>query len=69
VADGINPDALSRLRHDLRTPLTVVIGFAEILAGSRPLSDEDRRDYADRVLSAAIEIREMIDAAKLDSSD
>jgi signal transduction histidine kinase len=69
VADGINPDALSRLRHDLRTPLTVVIGFAEILAGNRPLSDEDRRDYAERVLSAAIEIREMIDAAKLDSSD
>jgi signal transduction histidine kinase len=60
------PDGLSRLRHDLRTPLTVVIGFAEILAGERPLSDEDRRDYAERVLSAAIEIREMIDAAKLD---
>jgi signal transduction histidine kinase len=66
VPDGLSPDELSRLRHDLRTPLTVVIGFAEILAGSRPLSDEDRRDYAERVLSAAIEIREMIDAAKLD---
>ena len=66
VADGIGPDGLSRLRHDLRTPLTVVIGFAEILSGNRPLSDEDRRDYAERVLSAAIEIREMIDAAKLD---
>jgi signal transduction histidine kinase len=66
VADGLDPDGLSRLRHDLRTPLTVVIGFAEILAGARPLSDEDRRDYAERVLSAAIEIREMIDAAKLD---
>ncbi len=66
VADDFGPDGLSRLRHDLRTPLTVVIGFAEILAGNRPLSDEDRRDYAERVLSAAIEIREMIDAAKLD---
>lgn len=66
VADDLSPDGLSRLRHDLRTPLTVVIGFAEILAGTRPLSDEDRRDYAERVLSAAIEIREMIDAAKLD---
>ena len=66
VADGIGPDGLGRLRHDLRTPLTVVIGFAEILSGSRPLSDEDRRDYAERVLNAAIEIREMIDAAKLD---
>jgi signal transduction histidine kinase len=67
VADaGGSSDGLSRLRHDLRTPLTVVIGFAEILAGGRPLTDEDRRDYAERVLSAAIEIREMIDAAKLD---
>jgi signal transduction histidine kinase len=66
VAEPHNPDGLSRLRHDLRTPLTVVIGFAEILSGDRPLSDEDRRDYAERVLSAAIEIREMIDAAKLD---
>lgn len=64
--DARSPDGLSRLRHDLRTPLTVVIGFAEILAGNRPLTDEDRRDYAERVLSAAIEIREMIDAAKLD---
>ena len=66
MAEGFNPDGLSKLRHDLRTPLTVVIGFAEILAGERPLKDEDRRDYAERVLSAAIEIREMIDADKLD---
>ena len=59
-------DGLSRLRHDLRTPLTVVIGFAELLAGDRVLSDTDRRDYAERVLTAAIEMREMIDTAKLD---
>jgi len=62
VAD--RADELSKLRHDLRTPLTVVIGFAEIMAGNRPLSDDDRRDYAERVLSAAIEIREMIDSAR-----
>ena len=66
MADGVDPDALGKLRHDLRTPLTVVIGFAEILAGQRPLSEADRRDYAERVLGAAIEIREMIDAAKLE---
>jgi signal transduction histidine kinase len=59
-------DGLSRLRHDLRTPLTVVIGFAELLAGDRVLSDADRRDYAERVLTAAIEMRELIDTAKLD---
>lgn len=60
-----DPDGLSRLRHDLRTPLTVVIGFAELMAGDRPLSDEQRRDYAERVLDAAVEIRELIDGAEL----
>ena len=39
-------DGIGQLRHDLRTPLTVVIGFAEILAGERPLTDDERRDYA-----------------------
>ncbi len=48
------------------TIVSGVIGFAEILAGPRPLSDEDRRDHAERVLSAAMEIREMIDTAKFD---
>jgi signal transduction histidine kinase len=55
------PDTFSRLRHDIRTPLTVVIGFAEILAGERPLTEEQRRDYAERVVGAAIEIRELLD--------
>jgi len=66
VADGLSPEALSRLRHDLRTPLTVVIGFAELLSGERALSDAERRDYAERVLGAALEIRELIDGAQLD---
>ena len=54
-------EGLSRLRHDLRTPLTVVIGFAELLASDREISDEQRRDYASRLLSAGIEMRELID--------
>jgi len=54
-----------RLRHDLRTPLTIVTGFAEILAGDRPLSDEERRDYARRIVEAAEQIRELIDRARL----
>jgi signal transduction histidine kinase len=48
-----------RLRHDLRTPLTIVSGFAEVLAGDRAISDEDRREYASRIRAAAIEIREL----------
>jgi signal transduction histidine kinase len=65
VSEPRTDEATRKLRHDLRTPLTVVIGFAEILAGDRPLSDEQRRDYAERVVSAAIEIRELIDSAEL----
>jgi signal transduction histidine kinase len=63
VPERYSPDALSRLRHDLRTPLTVVIGFAEIMAAERPLTEEQRRDYSERVLNAALEIRELIDTA------
>jgi len=51
-----------RLRHDLRTPLTIVSGFAEVLAADRPISDADRREYAGRIHAAAVEIGELIDA-------
>ena len=57
----IGAETRRRLRHDLRTPLTIVAGFAEVLAADRPMSDEDRRDFAARIVSAAGEIRELID--------
>jgi signal transduction histidine kinase len=61
-------DARRRLRHDLRTPLTIVAGFAEVLAADRPIADADRRDYAARIQAAAREIRDLLDAA-LDEPD
>jgi signal transduction histidine kinase len=54
-------DERRRLRHDLRSPLTIVAGFAEVLASDRQLSDEMRRDYAERILTAAKELRTMLD--------
>jgi signal transduction histidine kinase len=51
-----------RLRHDLRTPLTIVSGFAEVLAAEREISDADRREYASRIQAAAVEIGELVDA-------
>jgi signal transduction histidine kinase len=59
----LDAETRRRLRHDLRTPLTIVSGFAEVLAGDRPLSDSERRDYAARIVKAAQEIRELIDGA------
>jgi signal transduction histidine kinase len=60
VLDG---ETRRRLRHDLRTPLTIVAGFAEVLAGERDISQADRREFAARIQDAAVEIRILIDAA------
>jgi signal transduction histidine kinase len=54
-------DLCRRLRHDLRTPLTIVAGFAELLAADRQISEADRREYAARIKTAADEIRALID--------
>ena len=50
-----------RLRHDLRTPLTIVSGFAEVLAADRVIYEADRREYASRIHAAALEIGELVD--------
>jgi signal transduction histidine kinase len=57
----LSDDERRRLRHDLRTPLTIVTGFAEVLAGEKPVSEEDRRDYARRIQDAAVELRTLVD--------
>ena len=59
----LDAEARRRLRHDLRTPLTIVAGFAEVLSADRAMSDEDRRDFAARIVNAAGEIRDLIDRA------
>jgi len=59
--DASPDDRRRRLRHDLRTPLTIVSGFAEVLAGDRAISDADRREYAARIQAAAEQLRRMLD--------
>ena len=57
----LSDDERRRIRHDLRTPLTIVTGFAEVLASDRAITDADRRDYARRILEAGTEMRAMLD--------
>ena len=59
----LDPETRRRLRHDLRTPLTIVAGFAEVLAADRPISDADRQEFAKRIQDAAADIRRMLDSA------
>ena len=60
VLDG---ETRRKLRHDLRTPLTIVAGFAEVLAGDREISHADRREFAARIQDAAGDLRRLIDQA------
>jgi signal transduction histidine kinase len=59
----LDAETRRRLRHDLRTPLTIVAGFAEVMAADRPMTDADRREFATRIINAAGEIRDLIDRA------
>ena len=57
----LDHDALRQLRHDLRSPLLVITGFAQLLEGD--VSDHDRRQYADRIQAAAEELRKLLEDA------
>ena len=58
---GLDDEALRRLRHDIRSPLVVISGFAQLLAGDRELSKDDRRSYASRIEKAAQDLQQLID--------
>ena len=58
-------ERLVRLVHDLRTPLTVITGFCELLERQKDsLSEEQRTEYLHRVSAAARELREILDAER-----
>jgi K+-sensing histidine kinase KdpD len=57
-------DELRALVHDLRTPLTIVQGFSDLLVRrGDELEPEQRAEYAQRIADAARELRELIDRA------
>ena len=60
-------DADARLRtlvHALRTPLTIVEGFADALVRrGDEMSGEERAEYVERIGEAAREMAELLDGA------
>lgn len=53
-------DDLSRLRHDLRSPLAVIAGFADVIANRDGITAEERREFAARITDAVEEIRGLV---------
>ncbi len=57
-------EPIADLAHKLRTPIAVVQGFADLLSrDDGRLTEEQRREYAQRIIGAAGEMREILDAA------
>jgi signal transduction histidine kinase len=59
-------ERLARLVHDLRAPLTVVGGFADMLVRRDDLSDEQRADYLARIAEGARDLRAILDSERAD---
>ena len=52
---------VTQIAHNFRTPLTSVIGFAEMLLDDRPLTDEQRIEYARFIQYEGIRLSKLID--------
>jgi len=61
MADGHDERIIS-LVHDLRTPLTIVQGFADLLVRrGDTLTDDQREEYVARIAAAAGEMKSILD--------
>src|SRR5690625_1672927 len=64
---------LSNVSHDLKTPLTVVLGYIETIQHDQGISSEERNDLLSKVQVKAKEVLVLInkffDLAKLESDD
>jgi signal transduction histidine kinase len=64
MGDDAPADALRTLVHDLRTPLTIVEGFSDLLVRrGADLEPAEREEYAQRIAEAARELRAIVDRA------
>ena len=58
-------DPLGSLVHALRTPLTIVEGFADALSRrGTQMSEEERAEYLERIGDAAREMRDLLDGVR-----
>jgi signal transduction histidine kinase len=62
MTDDGHRDEVARLVHDLRTPLAIVAGFAELLERrGGQLSAEQHAEYLTRIRESAARMGELLD--------
>jgi signal transduction histidine kinase len=62
----VTDDELQTLVHDLRTPLTIVEGFSDLLVRrGTELPAAERDEYVQRIAAAVHEMRELLDRTQL----
>jgi signal transduction histidine kinase len=64
MASGEPLDAEARLIelvHDLRTPLTIINGFADLLSNRPELPEAQRREFVARIAEASREMTRILD--------
>lgn len=56
-----NQELLTVMSHDIRTPLTTLIGYAEIMDKSPDLPEEERQQYSSIIYQRALRLKELTD--------
>ena len=57
--DRIKSDFVTTVSHDLRSPLTAILGYVELLSRSGPLNDQQRQ-FVERIIFSAQSITTLI---------
>jgi signal transduction histidine kinase/CheY-like chemotaxis protein len=52
---------LSSMSHELRTPLNAILGFGQLLLKDQNLSERDRHDYTNEIMTAGDHLLKLID--------
>ncbi len=71
--EGSMKKMLANISHDLKTPLTVVLGYIEILQLDKPISNDERQRLLAGVHTKTLEvlciIHSFFDLAKIEAGD
>ena len=59
--DVLKDQFLASVSHEMRTPLAIIIGFADLLARGDDVGDAVRAEAVDRIRSSATEMRAMVE--------